>query len=88
MQKASCVFGTRLVKNLFLILAGALLFEEKIRQRAALFWFRLRDVGNLQRYSTHEPSSKEQLLTLRIFGARLGGKDCGLCPYNRSAEEI
>ncbi len=40
------------------------------------------------KYSTHEPSSKEQLLTLRIFEARLGGKDCGLCPYNRSAEEV
>jgi hypothetical protein len=26
-------------------LAGALLFDEKIRQRAALFWFGLRDVG-------------------------------------------
>jgi hypothetical protein len=26
-------------------LAGALLFVEKIRQRAALFWFGLRDVG-------------------------------------------
>jgi hypothetical protein len=28
-------------------LAGALLFDEKIRQRAALFWFGLRDVGIL-----------------------------------------
>jgi hypothetical protein len=26
-------------------LAGALLFDEKIRQSAALFWFGLRDVG-------------------------------------------
>jgi hypothetical protein len=29
-------------------LAGALLFVEKIPQRPALFWFRLRDVGILQ----------------------------------------
>jgi hypothetical protein len=28
-------------------LAGALLFDEKILQSAALFWFGLRDVGNL-----------------------------------------
>jgi hypothetical protein len=28
-------------------LAGALLFDEKIRQNAALFWFGLRDVGIL-----------------------------------------
>jgi hypothetical protein len=29
------------------LLAGALLFDEKIRQSAALFWFGLRDVGIL-----------------------------------------
>jgi hypothetical protein len=28
-------------------LAGALLFDEQIRQNAALFWFGLRDVGIL-----------------------------------------
>jgi hypothetical protein len=28
-------------------MAGALLFDEKIRQSAALFWFGLRDVGIL-----------------------------------------
>jgi hypothetical protein len=28
-------------------LAGAFLFDEKIRQRTALFWFGLRDVGIL-----------------------------------------
>jgi hypothetical protein len=42
------------VKNPFFLLAGALLFDEKIRQSAALFWFGLRDVGILQ-YSTHAP---------------------------------
>jgi hypothetical protein len=83
MSKASCFFGTRLVKNLFFILADALLFDEKISQSAAVFWL---DCEMLEffKYSTHEPSSKE----LRIYGARLGGNDCGLCPYNRSAEEV
>ncbi len=28
-------------------MAGALLFDEKVRQSAALFWFGLRDVGIL-----------------------------------------
>jgi hypothetical protein len=50
------------------ILAGTLLIDGKIRQGAALFWFRLRDVGILQLlYSTHETFSKEQLLTLPHF---------------------
>jgi hypothetical protein len=56
-------------------LAGALLFDEKIRQSAALFWFGLRDVGIL--YS--------QAITQRtidvspfIFGAWFCGKDRGL----------
>jgi hypothetical protein len=45
-------------------LAGALLFNEKIHQSAALVWIILRDVGNeFFKYSTHEPISKEQLLT-------------------------
>ncbi len=39
------------------------------------------------KFSTHEPSSKKQLLTL-IFEARFGRKDCGLCPYNPSAEVV
>ncbi len=37
---------------LFFILAGALLFVEKIRQRAALYWFRLRDVGILHIFNS------------------------------------
>ncbi len=38
----------------FFLLTGALLFVEKIRQRAALFWFRF---GMLEffKYSTHDP---------------------------------
>jgi hypothetical protein len=39
------------------------------------------------KYSTHKPSSKEQLLTL-TFEARFGRKDCGLYPYKPSAEEL
>jgi hypothetical protein len=50
----SCLFGSGFVKNPFFLLAGALLFDEKTRQSAALFWFGLRDVGILQ-YSTHAP---------------------------------
>ncbi len=40
------------------------------------------------KYSTHEPSSKVQLLTLPHFGTRFGRKDCGLSPNNPSAEEV
>jgi hypothetical protein len=45
MNPTSCLLGSRFVYNPFFILAGALLFVEKIRQRAALFWFGLRVVG-------------------------------------------
>jgi hypothetical protein len=57
--------------------AGSFLFDEKTRQSDALyiFWFGLRDVGILLILYTHELSSKEQLLSLRIFGARFGGLD-------------
>jgi multisubunit Na+/H+ antiporter MnhB subunit len=43
----SFLFGSRFVGNCFYLFAGALLFDEKIRQRTALFWFGLRDVGIL-----------------------------------------
>jgi hypothetical protein len=45
MNPTSCLYGSRFVQNPFFLLAGALLFVKKIRQRAALFWFGLRDVG-------------------------------------------
>jgi hypothetical protein len=45
MTPTSCFFGTRFVYPFFL-LAGTQLFDEKIFQRAALFWFGLRDFGN------------------------------------------
>jgi hypothetical protein len=43
-------------------LAGALLFDKKIHQSAALFWFGLRDVEILQIFYF-----KEQLLTIPHF---------------------
>jgi hypothetical protein len=49
-------------------LAGALLFDEKIHQSAVFFLFGL-DCGMLEffKYHTHEPSSKEYLLTFPHF---------------------
>jgi hypothetical protein len=49
MQKLSnlLLVGSRLAWNPVFLLAGTLLFYEKIRQSAALFWFGLRDVGIL-----------------------------------------
>jgi hypothetical protein len=43
----SCLFGSRFAYNPVFLLAGALLFDDKIRQSAALFWFGLQDVGIL-----------------------------------------
>jgi hypothetical protein len=39
----SCLFGSWFAQNPVFLLAGALLFDEKICQSAALFWFGLRD---------------------------------------------
>jgi hypothetical protein len=48
------------------------------------------DCGMLEffKYSTHEPSSKEQLLTLPHFGTRFDRKSYDLSPYNPSDEEV
>jgi hypothetical protein len=62
--------------------------DEKIRQSAALFWFGLRDVGIFQIFYTHEPSSKEQLMTLPHFGTRFDRKSYDLSPYNPSDEDV
>ena len=48
MNPTSCLFGSRFAQNPVFLLAGTLLFDEKIRQRVTLFWFGLRDVGILQ----------------------------------------
>jgi hypothetical protein len=45
MNPTSCLFGSRFVKNSFFLLAGTLLFYEKICN--ALFLFGLREVGIL-----------------------------------------
>jgi hypothetical protein len=47
MNPTSCLFGSWFAENPVFVFAGALLFNEKIRQSAALFWFGLRDVGIL-----------------------------------------
>jgi hypothetical protein len=47
MNLTSCLFGSWSVYNPFFLLAGALLFYEKIRQSIALFLFGLREVGIL-----------------------------------------
>ncbi len=75
MPPTFCFFGTRFIKNPSLLLAVALLFDEKIRQSTALFWFGLRYVGILQMFYSRA------VLQRTI-------KDCGLCPYNPSAEEV
>jgi hypothetical protein len=46
MTPTSCLFGSRSAYPVFL-LAGALSFDEKIRQSAAKFWFGLRNDGIL-----------------------------------------
>ncbi len=56
------------------LLAGALSFDEKIRQSSPLFWFGLRNDGIF----TCEPQSKKQLCLSRIYGVRFGEKDRGL----------
>jgi hypothetical protein len=48
-------------------LAGALLFDEKIRQSAPLFWFGLRDVGILYSRAVIQRTN----YVCRIFGDRL-----------------
>ncbi len=39
------MFRSRFAENFVFLLADALLYDEKIRQSAALFWFELRVVG-------------------------------------------
>jgi hypothetical protein len=53
-------------------LAGAFLFAEKIRQSAALVWFGLWDAEIL-----YSRAVIQRTIDV-IFGARFGGKDCGL----------
>jgi hypothetical protein len=41
MNPTSCLFGSWFAENPVFVLAGSLLFDEKIRQSAALFWLGL-----------------------------------------------
>jgi hypothetical protein len=43
MNPTSCLFGSRFAYNPVFLLAGALLYDEKIHQSAALFLFGLRN---------------------------------------------
>ncbi len=42
-NSTSCLFGSQFAWNPVFLLAGSLLFDEKIRQSAALFWFGWQD---------------------------------------------
>jgi hypothetical protein len=61
-------------------LAGALLFDEKIHQSAALFWCGLRPCGMLEffKYVLTSRNPKTNVDFPAFFGDRFGGKDCGL----------
>jgi hypothetical protein len=45
MNPTTCLSGSQFAQNHVFLLAGALSFDEKIRQSAALFWFGLRNDG-------------------------------------------
>jgi hypothetical protein len=47
LNPTSCLLGLRFVYNPFFLLTGARLFDEKIDQNVALFWFGLWDAGIL-----------------------------------------
>ncbi len=82
MHPISSFFGRRLVQNSFFLFAGTLLFDEKIRQSAALFQFRQRTVGILQIFYLRAVLQTKCIVPA-FLGVWFGGKDCGLCIYNR-----
>jgi hypothetical protein len=63
-------------------LAGALLFDEKIPQSAALFWFGLRFVGFLQIFFSQAVIQRTIVDFPAFLETGLEEKDCGLWPYN------
>jgi hypothetical protein len=71
-----CVFDTRFIKNPFFLLAG---FYSMKKSAKVLHYFGL-DCGMLEffKYSSHEPSSKEKLLTLLHSWSPVWWEDCGL----------
>jgi hypothetical protein len=64
MNPTSCLFKSRFVSSYWL---AHFTLMEKSAEGTALFWFGLRDVGILQIFYTHEPESKDQLLTFPHF---------------------
>jgi hypothetical protein len=63
-------------------MAGTLLFDEKIRQSAALFWFGLQGVGILQIFYSRAIKQRTIVDFPAFLETPLAGKDCDLCPYN------
>ncbi len=54
----SCLLGSRFVWNPFFLLAGTLLFDEKIPHIADLFWYGLRFVGFLQIFFSQDVTQR------------------------------
>jgi hypothetical protein len=69
-------------------LAGALLFDEKICQTAALFWFGLQDVRIPEIFYSLAVLQRTIVDSPAFLEPGFGIKDCGLCPYNPSAKEV
>jgi hypothetical protein len=63
-------------------LAGALLFDEKIRQSVAQFWFGLWDVRVLQIFFSQAVIQRTIVDFLAFLETGLEEKDCSLWPYN------
>ncbi len=79
-------FGSLFVLNPFFLLAGALLFDEKIFQSAALFWFGLRDVGILQIFYSRAVVHRTLLDSPAFLEHSSAEKNRSLCPYKPWSE--
>jgi hypothetical protein len=75
MNPASCLLGSRFVYNPFFLLAVLLYFGLDC---GLLFFFKILLTGR---------NPKNICLLSCIFGARFGGKDCGLCPIRDPNKE-
>jgi hypothetical protein len=76
-------------------LAGALLFVEKISQRAVLFWFGLRDVGILQIFysqaviqRTNVPQTFQHFWRTVSVEKIVGFAHCPYKPWSEQAEGL
>jgi hypothetical protein len=63
-------------------------FNEKIHKSATPFWVWIAGCWNSSNILLMSCNLKNNCRLSRIFGDRFGGKDCGLYPYNPSAEEV